>query len=42
MTQALIAKAAGLASAASLARYQEQVPPLDEATAVTLLRGTGR
>jgi hypothetical protein len=38
----LIAKAAGLASAASLARYQHFVPPLDEATATRLLRGTGR
>jgi hypothetical protein len=27
----LIAKAAGLASAASLARYQHHVPPIDEA-----------
>jgi hypothetical protein len=38
----LIAKAAGLASAASLARYQHHVPPLDEATAVMLLRGPER
>ncbi|MGP3967386.1 hypothetical protein [Streptomyces sp. 6N223] len=38
----LIVKAAGLASAASLARYQHHVPPIDDATAVTLLRGTGR
>ncbi|MCX5211155.1 hypothetical protein OG689_41945 [Kitasatospora sp. NBC_00240] len=36
---ALIARAAGLASAASLARYQHLVPPLDDATAVRLLRG---
>ncbi|MFJ7910060.1 hypothetical protein [Kitasatospora sp. NPDC096204] len=36
---ALIAKAAGLASAASLARYQHFVPPLDDATAARLLRG---
>ncbi len=35
----LIAKAAGLASAASLARYQHHVPPLDDATAMRLLRG---
>jgi hypothetical protein len=35
----LIAKAAGLASAASLARYQHHVPPLDAATAMRLLRG---
>ncbi|MEV6425706.1 hypothetical protein [Streptomyces sp. NPDC051662] len=38
----LIAKAAGLASAASLARYQHLVPPLDEATAARLLRGPER
>ncbi|MEV0439893.1 hypothetical protein AB0I84_01345 [Streptomyces spectabilis] len=37
----LIAKAAGLASAASLARYQHHVPPLDEATAMRLLHGSG-
>lgn len=36
---ALIARAAGLASAASLARYQHFVPPLDDATAIRLLRG---
>ncbi|WP_425834056.1 hypothetical protein [Streptomyces fractus] len=35
----LIAKAAGLASASSLARYQHHVPPLDEVTAMRLLRG---
>lgn len=35
----LIAKAAGLASAASLARYQHHVPPLDDATAIRLLHG---
>ncbi|MFD8478863.1 hypothetical protein [Kitasatospora sp. NPDC059673] len=35
----LIAKAAGLASAASLARYQHFVPPLDDNTAARLLRG---
>jgi hypothetical protein len=35
----LIAKAAGLASAASPARYQHHVPPLDDATAMRLLRG---
>ncbi|GAB2710485.1 hypothetical protein [Kitasatospora kifunensis] len=35
----LIAKAAGLASAASLARYQHFVPPLDDTTAIRLLRG---
>ncbi|BFV57662.1 hypothetical protein KCMC57_up27660 [Kitasatospora sp. CMC57] len=35
----LIAKAAGLASAASLARYQHLVPPLDDATTIRLLRG---
>ncbi len=35
----LIAKAAGLASAASLARYQHHVPPLDDDTAARLLRG---
>ncbi|PYC82679.1 hypothetical protein C7C46_10005 [Streptomyces tateyamensis] len=35
----LIAKAAGRASAASLARYQHLVPPLDDATAIRLLRG---
>ncbi|MFE7561902.1 hypothetical protein [Kitasatospora sp. NPDC057500] len=35
----LIAKAAGLASAASLARFQHFVPPLDDATAARLLRG---
>ncbi|MEV5508812.1 hypothetical protein [Streptomyces orinoci] len=36
----LIAKAAGLASAASLARYQHHVPPLDDDTAARLLRGS--
>ncbi|MFJ9851165.1 hypothetical protein [Streptomyces sp. NPDC101150] len=35
----LIAKAAGLASTASLARYEHHVPPLDKATAARLLRG---
>jgi len=35
----LIAQAAGLASAASLARWQHLVPPVDEATAARLLRG---
>ncbi|GAB2835769.1 hypothetical protein [Streptomyces daliensis] len=35
----IIAQAAGLASAASLARYQHLVPPLDTATAERLLRG---
>ncbi|MFJ5784315.1 hypothetical protein [Streptomyces hydrogenans] len=35
----LIAQAAGLASAASLARWQHLVPPVDEVTAVRLLRG---
>ncbi|MFD8411714.1 hypothetical protein ACFV2Q_08105 [Streptomyces sp. NPDC059650] len=35
----LIAQAAGLASAASLARWQHHVPPLDHATAARLLRG---
>ncbi|MGK5637643.1 hypothetical protein ACSNOK_04890 [Streptomyces sp. URMC 126] len=34
----LIAKAAGLASAASLARYQHHVPPLHDNTAARLLR----
>jgi len=38
----LIAKAAGLASAASLARYQHHVPPLDDATTIRLLRGPDR
>ncbi|WP_327129409.1 hypothetical protein [Streptomyces sp. NBC_01727] len=38
----LIAKAAGLASAASLARYQHLIPPLEESTAAQLLRGTAR
>ncbi|MEU3282801.1 hypothetical protein [Streptomyces antibioticus] len=37
----LIAKAAGLASAASLARYQHHVPPLDDTTAIRLLHGSG-
>lgn len=36
---ALIAQAAGLASAASLARFQHYVPPLDDATAMRLLHG---
>ena len=36
----LIAKAAGLGSAASLARYQHFVPDLDQATGVRLLRGS--
>ncbi|WP_059007001.1 hypothetical protein [Streptomyces specialis] len=36
----LIAKAAGLASAASLTRYQPHVPPLGQATALALLRGS--
>ncbi|MGW6395113.1 hypothetical protein ACWFR1_32460 [Streptomyces sp. NPDC055103] len=36
----LIAQAAGLASAASLARWQHLVPPVDEVTAARLLRGT--
>jgi hypothetical protein len=35
----LIAQAAGLVSAASLARWQHLVPPVDEATAARLLRG---
>lgn len=35
----LIAQAAGLASAASLARWQHLVPPVDEVTAARLLRG---
>ncbi|MFJ9521810.1 hypothetical protein ACIRPK_26600 [Kitasatospora sp. NPDC101801] len=35
----LIAKAAGLTSPASLARYQHLVPPLDDSTAIRLLRG---
>lgn len=35
----LIALAAGLRSASSLARWQEHVPPVDEATAWRLLRG---
>lgn len=38
----LIAQAAGLASAASLARWQHLVPPLDDATAARLLRGPER
>lgn len=38
----LIAKAAGLTSAASLARYQHHVPPLDATAAARLLRGPGR
>ena len=38
----LIAKAAGLASAASLSRYQYHVPPLDDATAIRLLHGPAR
>ncbi|WP_432746597.1 hypothetical protein H7827_18425 [Streptomyces sp. JH002] len=37
----LIAKTAGLASAASLARFQHHVPALDTPTAVKLLRGHG-
>lgn len=36
----LIAQAAGLASAASLARWQHLVPPVDEVTAARLLRGS--
>ncbi|WP_405700653.1 hypothetical protein OG209_24275 [Streptomyces sp. NBC_01383] len=35
----LIAQAAGLSSAASLARWQHLVPPVDELTAARLLRG---
>ncbi|MGY3680512.1 hypothetical protein ACVWXU_004135 [Streptomyces sp. TE33382] len=35
----LIAQAAGLSSAASLARWQRLVPPVDELTAARLLRG---
>lgn len=38
----LIAQAAGLASAASLARWQHLVPPIDDATAARLLRGPER
>ncbi|MFE0643886.1 hypothetical protein ACFW2Y_20070 [Streptomyces sp. NPDC058877] len=38
----LIAQAAGLASAASLARWQHLVPPVDDATAARLLRGPDR
>ncbi|MFB9388249.1 hypothetical protein ACFPM3_30580 [Streptomyces coeruleoprunus] len=38
----LIAQAAGLASAASLARWQHLVPPVDDATAARLLRGPER
>lgn len=38
----LIAQAAGLASSASLARWQHLVPPVDEATAARLLRGPER
>ncbi|WP_438293384.1 hypothetical protein [Streptomyces sp. HUAS TT7] len=38
----LIAQAAGLASAASLARWQHLVPPIDDATAARLLRGPDR
>lgn len=38
----LIAQAARLASAASLARWQHLVPPVDDATATRLLRGPER
>ncbi|MFI1867500.1 hypothetical protein [Streptomyces jumonjinensis] len=38
----LIAQAAGLASAASLTRWQHLVPPVDDATATRLLRGPDR